>query len=220
MQYFFSFIQFWNPFSDWTLLSAGSVCSHKKVGHKLTTSWHYKIESLSDCKAFCEGNGAFSLVYRHSPRGGLVLGEYSCACCEESFHLTSCAGCSVHTLGTNYCHASFLYFLCFILLYKYTCNIEIFKLIKIYLEPTCATYGGIKNGNACCAASCGTCGGSDCSTRPGGLSNCCTDGIPSQQVCGPEQDAPCFLKKSKGMLSKSNRTIYKIFNDNHMWALS
>ena len=63
-------------------------------------------------------------------------------------------------------------------------------------EPTCATYGGVHNENACCAASCGTCGGSGCHSRPGGVSNCCAGGIPLQQVCGPEQDAPCFLKIS------------------------
>ena len=84
------------------------------------------------------------------------------------------------------------------------CNNEIFEFIKIYSESTCATYGGVRTGDACCASSCGTCGGAlvvsqgtFCGARPGGFDNCCISGIPSQQVCGPDQDAPCFLEKGK-----------------------
>ena len=95
------------------MLSAGSVCSHKKVNTKIQNyGFGYRIKSLSDCKAFCEGNGASSLAYRKS---GLVIGEFNCACCEESFHLTTCAGCSVHTLGITYSYASFTYILFYVL---------------------------------------------------------------------------------------------------------
>ena len=38
---------------------------------------------------------------------------------------------------------------------------------------------GIKDGAACCAASCGTCGGAGCSDRPGGSSACCHTTIES-----------------------------------------
>ena len=60
-------------------------------------------------------------------------------------------------------------------------------------------YGGVENpkGEACCAASCGTCGGSGCSQRPGGKSNCCVGHIPLQQVCGPGQNAPCRFNNGK-----------------------
>ena len=57
----------------------------------------------------------------------------------------------------------------------------------------CEQYGGVLNpkGNTCCAASCGKCGGSGCSQRPGGSTNCCASSIPSEVVCGPDQNAPC-----------------------------
>ena len=76
-------------------------------------------------------------------------------------------------------------------------NNEIFKTIKIYLEP-CARYGGIQNENenACCIAGCGTCGGTGCADRNG--INCCVRQIPEQQICGPWQDAPCLLASSEG----------------------
>ena len=92
-------------------------------------------------------------------------------------------------------------------------NNEIFTLIKIYSELPCATYRGVlyAKGDVCCAASCGTCGGDGCGSKPGGGSNCCVGEIPLQQVCGPRQDAPCHLEsKGKRLLSKSNSTIYNI----------
>jgi hypothetical protein len=48
-------------------------------------------------------------------------------------------------------------------------------------DPVCAT--GILSGDSCCAASCGTCGGSGCTGRPGGFANCCTAGVASTP-CG------------------------------------
>jgi hypothetical protein len=50
-------------------------------------------------------------------------------------------------------------------------------------DPTCAT--GIISGNTCCAASCGVCGGSNCSNRPGGGHNCCGGVIAKdKKYCG------------------------------------
>ena len=76
---------------------------------------------------------------------------------------------------------------------------EIIIMLKIYLETKCAPYGGILNSNVnkCCAASCGTCGGSGCSRRPGGRRKCCVRRIPSKRVCGPDQNAPCSLNEGK-----------------------
>ena len=59
-------------------------------------------------------------------------------------------------------------------------------------------YGGVvnENGNKCCSENCGTCGGSGCSKRGDVGDICCIGSIPSEQVCGPEQDAPCHLVSS------------------------
>jgi hypothetical protein len=58
-------------------------------------------------------------------------------------------------------------------------------------DPQCSS--GIARGNVCCAASCGTCGGTGCSSRPGGTGACCTGAVwqsaPSCTYSGP----PCVL---------------------------
>lgn len=67
-------------------------------------------------------------------------------------------------------------------------------------ERTCKDYGGISrpDNNICCAASCGTCGGSGCSKRPGGASACCHGHIMrSGDVCGDQgRAAPCKILPS------------------------
>ena len=57
----------------------------------------------------------------------------------------------------------------------------------------CAILGGVGNGNkTCCAKSCGTCGGKDCGTKPGGKKQCCNGYIPSDQICNVGGTmAPC-----------------------------
>lgn len=47
-----------------------------------------------------------------------------------------------------------------------------------FTDPTCST--GILDDDVCCAASCGSCGGTGCETRPGGSAACC--GIPIQRA--------------------------------------
>ena len=44
-------------------------------------------------------------------------------------------------------------------------------------------------GTHCCAASCGSCGGSGCSSRPGGASKCCTGGLT--RTCTDVYDTAC-----------------------------
>ena len=68
-------------------------------------------------------------------------------------------------------------------------SIEFFK--------ECSAYNGIPNssGSLCCAKSCGTCGGSGCSNRPGGKTNCCAGEIT--KTCGLNQKAPCRPPKSE-----------------------
>jgi len=58
-------------------------------------------------------------------------------------------------------------------------------------DPGCAN--GIASGLACCAASCGKCGGTGCGSLPGGADSCCTGQIKQSgrtcQAVGP----PCIL---------------------------
>lgn len=56
-------------------------------------------------------------------------------------------------------------------------------------DPLCER--GLPSGTACCALSCGVCGGSGCSSRPGGASNCC-GGAFSDRTCD-ENEAPCTI---------------------------
>lgn len=53
---------------------------------------------------------------------------------------------------------------------------------------------GIKAGEVCCASSCGACGGSGCSGRPGGGSKCCTIGIITNGIeCKQTSDDGCVI---------------------------
>ena len=65
-----------------------------------------------------------------------------------------------------------------------------------YFLLVCSEYQGILNGeeDACCPSDCGTCGGEECSTLPGGTANCCVGSIRDAGImCGDEQMAPCLL---------------------------
>lgn len=58
-------------------------------------------------------------------------------------------------------------------------------------DPECTT--GVARDNACCAKSCGVCGGNGCSGRPGGGSGCCMGNILSVgRSCGDHQP-PCVI---------------------------
>ena len=58
----------------------------------------------------------------------------------------------------------------------------------------CNSSTGIVNGDICCLKSCGTCGGSGCSGRPGGSSGCCTGTIrANDRTCAPNV-APCIIR--------------------------
>ena len=63
--------------------------------------------------------------------------------------------------------------------------------MSIVFFKDCSAYNGIPNssGSLCCARSCGTCGGSGCSSRPGGKTKCCAGEIT--KTCGLNQKAPC-----------------------------
>ena len=65
-------------------------------------------------------------------------------------------------------------------------------------DPSCAH--GIANSGegACCAKSCGRCGGKSCSSLPGGKESCCGGEIAKSGRSCAEHDAPCALKGGGG----------------------
>lgn len=60
-------------------------------------------------------------------------------------------------------------------------------------DPSCST--GIRNaeGTVCCAASCGSCGGTACDQRPGGAAACCTGGVTAVGASCSGNLPPCVL---------------------------
>lgn len=58
-------------------------------------------------------------------------------------------------------------------------------------DPTCAK--GIASGLSCCKAACGTCGGTGCSSLPGGAADCCTGHIKESGRTCQAVGAPCIL---------------------------
>ena len=52
----------------------------------------------------------------------------------------------------------------------------------IYTATTSHCARGISNGNVCCAATCGQCGGSGCQNRPGGRAACCSGTVRDSAV--------------------------------------
>ena len=70
------------------------------------------------------------------------------------------------------------------------------SLVSDRVGQTCpGNIPGISLGSSvCCSTSCGACGGSECSSRPGGKSSCCSSGIKSSgQYCSDTGKAPCIL---------------------------
>ncbi len=64
-------------------------------------------------------------------------------------------------------------------------------------DPACAS--GIRSGSACCPLACGTCGGINCSARPGGAAACCTIAIKQSAVSCLDSKAPCNIPGEKEM---------------------
>lgn len=60
-------------------------------------------------------------------------------------------------------------------------------------DPTCSTGVMSADGKTCCKESCGTCGGIDCSSRPGGASGCCVGKIAASGILCSGNVAPCVL---------------------------
>lgn len=62
-------------------------------------------------------------------------------------------------------------------------------------DPACATglRGGAAGLSACCAKSCGRCGGSNCQAHRGGRSSCCTSQIVKDNRSCAVHDPPCVI---------------------------
>ena len=63
-------------------------------------------------------------------------------------------------------------------------------------DATCS--GGLAMGLACCANSCGSCGGEGCGGRPGGAAACCTGAILESGTSCQVDAAPCVLDPAFG----------------------
>lgn len=82
---------------------------------------------------------------------------------------------------------------------------EGFEWLKVEAgaSPTCST--GIRSGNVCCPASCGTCGGTGCSKRPGGASCCTGEVLKLNRMCAAKAP-PCVLGRVVGESSSLKPT--------------
>ena len=78
---------------------------------------------------------------------------------------------------------------------------------------------GVENSDVCCAAGCGTCGGSGCSRRAqsAGLTadDCCLGPIRDANVfCDESDTAPCILGSGEGFGESWSAMTYFIARDN------
>lgn len=62
-------------------------------------------------------------------------------------------------------------------------------------DPTCANGTRSADGETCCAASCGSCGGKSCSQNNGGAKNCCAGIIKTSGKSCLEGGAPCNISR-------------------------
>ncbi|CDI85837.1 hypothetical protein, conserved [Eimeria praecox] len=60
-------------------------------------------------------------------------------------------------------------------------------------DPSCSSGVLSEGGEACCVASCGTCGGDGCEDREGGLPGCCAKHILSSALPCAVATAPCVM---------------------------
>lgn len=61
---------------------------------------------------------------------------------------------------------------------------------------------GISGGGACCASSCGRCGGRGCNRRPGGGRRCCSGHITrTSRMCTDKDDTVCKIPCANGVIN-------------------
>lgn len=71
-------------------------------------------------------------------------------------------------------------------------------------DPTCVS--GIANGATCCAASCGSCGGTGCDTRPGGAAACCSSAITAAKLSCLSHLPPCVIEAAPATTDPTCKT--------------
>jgi peptidoglycan/xylan/chitin deacetylase (PgdA/CDA1 family) len=114
-------------------------------------------------------------------------------CCASSCGICGGNGCSLRVGGANGCCSGS------ILLANLSCNTYTSPCIisptptptPTPSDPLCAE--GIKANNICCLSSCGTCGGTGCSTRVGGADGCCGGDIFKTNISCNTSPAPCII---------------------------
>eukprot|EP00612_Vaucheria_litorea_P003972 CAMPEP_0171460858 /NCGR_PEP_ID=MMETSP0945-20130129/5560_1 /TAXON_ID=109269 /ORGANISM="Vaucheria litorea, Strain CCMP2940" /LENGTH=583 /DNA_ID=CAMNT_0011987133 /DNA_START=94 /DNA_END=1845 /DNA_ORIENTATION=+ len=69
---------------------------------------------------------------------------------------------------------------------------------------TCSGIGGIlaDDGSTCCLGTCGTCGGTGCDARTGGIDGCCTSSIKSANKSCNTNSPPCIKQSTSTCTSK------------------
>jgi len=72
------------------------------------------------------------------------------------------------------------------------CLLALFKLASAS-DPTCGKGLLSRDGAACCAHSCGRCGGTSCQNLPGGASKCCSSRIEGAGQSCKTHDPPCVM---------------------------
>ena len=78
-------------------------------------------------------------------------------------------------------------------------------LPSLSVDPTCSK--GLVHDSTCCAAACGTCGLSGCSSRPGGASSCCDGPIKGSGRSCAHFDPPCEIGPSPPAPFPKNATL-------------
>lgn len=73
-------------------------------------------------------------------------------------------------------------------------------------DPTCST--GILDGVACCAKSCGKCGGPSCGKEPGGYLACCAEAIVAGNRSCNDNDPPCKVHTPAANLLTARRAWF------------
>ncbi|CAM9918553.1 unnamed protein product, partial [Ectocarpus fasciculatus] len=117
--------------------------------------------------------------------GGIVGIQASDVCCSSSCGSCGGSGCTSRDGGAEACcgggvRASGRY-----------CSVT-GEAPCITVETCDGGIVGIQTSDVCCSASCGSCGGSGCTSRDGGAEACCGGGVrASGRYCSVTGEAPC-----------------------------
>jgi hypothetical protein len=115
-------------------------------------------------------------------------------CCTKSCGICGGTGCSLRPGGAKDCCAEN------ILNSGIPCSLASAPCLMAKPTPTPDPYChhgiigyGPNHSELCCTKSCGKCGGTGCSLRPGGAKDCCTGNILDSKVLCKTSSAPCIV---------------------------